>query len=68
MERIGRIGDPQLLDRLCEMEFITEETIDRQAEALRRLHRTDAVLCLMDYRQKHFGAAKQESVRSRFAL
>lgn len=68
MERIGRIGDPQLLDRLCEMGFITEETIDRQAEALRRLHRTDAVLFLMDYRQKHFGAAKQESVRSRFAL
>lgn len=68
MERVGRIGDPRLLDHLCELGFITEETIDRQAEMLRRLHRTDAVLFLMDYRQKHFGAARQESVHSRFAL
>ena len=68
IDRVGRIGDPQLLDRLCEIGFITEATIDRQAETLRRLHRTDAVLFLMDYRQKHFGAAQRTDVRSRFAL
>lgn len=68
LERIGRIGDPQLLDQLCAAGFITEQTIDEQAEILRRLHKTDAVLFLMDYRQKHFGAAQQESVHSRFAL
>lgn len=68
IERIGRIGDPQLLDALCDAGFITEETIDRQAEMLRQAHKTDGVLFLMSYRQKHFGAAAKQTSHDRFAL
>lgn len=68
IERIGRIGDPRLLDALCEAGFITEETIDRQAEMLRQAHKTDGVLFLMSYRQKHFGAAAKQTSHDRFAL
>lgn len=68
VERIGRIGDPRLLDALCEAGFIDEESIDRQAEMLRLAHKTDGVLFLMDYRRRHFGAAAKQTARDRFAL
>ncbi|MEG2530336.1 MAG: leucine-rich repeat protein [Raoultibacter sp.] len=67
MRRAAQAGNPQLLESLCTCGFITAETIDEQTELLRQMRKTDCVLFLMDYRQKHFRAAT-ETPSSRFAL
>ncbi|MEG2628179.1 MAG: leucine-rich repeat protein [Raoultibacter sp.] len=54
MQQVARRGDVHLLEALCTCGFITRETIDAQAEALRSMRKMDCVLFLMDYRQQHF--------------
>lgn len=65
---IARTGDVAMLSTLCDMGFITEDNIEKVSEECRRIHKTDAVLFLMEYKNEHFGSTQNQSALDRFAL